>query len=381
VPTLGALVDASLVRRVGAGASPRFAMLETVREYALERLRGASSRAEHAGRHAMHFAALAERAEAEVLANDFEEIFRVLDEDRDNLRAALDWAAEADDVELEARLVVGLRWYWVIRGHLREGRAFAERAVADTIGADDAVRARVLAHAATFPFRQGDLARARELWEEALALYRGLDDADGISRCFAELGSVALAEGDLERATEIYVECCVLFEELGNRMRLGTAVANLAVIWSMRGDLDSAVEYGERAIAMQRECDRDGLAVSLHNVARTKLSLGRLDDARDLLGECIELATKLGYSEVIAHALAAAAELVLRDGRPETSARLLGGSEALFEEIGAQMQGDEEEARARTLADLRELLGDERLHELLDEGRVADLAVLTRDAV
>jgi tetratricopeptide (TPR) repeat protein len=329
----------------------------------------------------LHFVALAERASQKSLANeDYEESFRALDAERDNLRAAIDWSSHARELELEARFIVGLRQFWIVRGHLREARAFAERAVADTTDADDSLRALVLAHAGVFPFRQGDLARARELWEEALALYRALDDADGVTRCFAELGGVALAEGDLERATEVYVECCELFEQLGNPVRLGTAVSNLAVISSMRGDLDGAVEYGERAIEIARECDRDGLAVSLHNLARTRLALGQLDEARDLLGECVELATAIGYNEVIAHALAAAAELALRAGRLETAARLLGGSEALFDEIGAQMQGDEEEARARTLAELRESLGDDRLDELLDEGRVTDLAELTREA-
>ncbi|HZT44598.1 MAG TPA: BTAD domain-containing putative transcriptional regulator [Gaiellaceae bacterium] len=364
---LGELVDENLVRRVAG----RFTMLETIREYAAARLDPEARR-----RHAEYFLALAE-GEAEVLwaGTVTGEALARLDAEHDNFRAALAWAASAGEVVLEVRLAAALSRYWMLRGELSEGRRVFEGAIERSRDAETAVRALALTHGGLFPYRQGDAARAKELWTEALELYRRLDDPEA-GRVLAELGSVATSEGDLERAVQIYEQAADHFRAHAQPARLGIVLSNLGALANMRGDFDPAARYQEEAIALQREIDdRDALSISLYNLARTELKRGRVEAARELLREALELATDLGYKEVIAHCLQGAAELAAQRD-PEWAVRACGASLALFEEIGVSLAGDEEEDNRDLRRRLVAELGEDRFDELLEEGRDA-----SRDAI
>ena len=115
-----------------------------------------------------------------------------------------------------------------------------------------ALRAAARAHGGAIVFRLGDLETARLWWEEALALYRDLGDVDGISRCIAELGGVAMASGQLDEAAARYLESAAIFEEVGNDVRLAVALSNLGGIEGLRGNHEEAAAYTERALALQR---------------------------------------------------------------------------------------------------------------------------------
>ena len=380
---LAALVDNNLLRRTTADTA-RFAMLETIREYATEQLTERGESQLYARRHAEHFLAVAEAANALIVAADagHEAGYDTLTADRDNLMAGLAYAVDTHDVELEARLVLALRWFWLVRGFAREGGVAFEGAVARTHDADDRLRASVLAGAGTFPYRRGDLPRARQLWEEALALYRALEDRDGIARCIAELGGVATHEGDLEAATAAYLESLPLFEELGQGLRASIALGNLAAIAELGGEHETAAEYGERAVTEQRSLgDLDGLAVSLHNLARVRFSLGERADALKLLDEALTLGERLDYRELIAYALETSAELALDAGQAERAALLLGASTEQFDLIGVEMSGTEREGYDRTLAALTESLGAEQVAALVANGRELDVPDAIREAL
>jgi predicted ATPase/DNA-binding SARP family transcriptional activator len=380
---VAALVDANLLRRLGdRGASTRYAMLETIRAYGLERLRAAGDEEEVARRHAEYFLATAEDAGERLSGAGYDDALATLDAEYDNLRTALVWASSSGAVEIEARLVAALRVYWSIRGHLREAHGFFQHAVDASAHADDSVRAHVRANGGAIAYRLGDVETARTWWEEALELYRRLDDADGSSRCIAELGGVAIVEGDLDRAVQLYLESSRLFEELGQRVRLAIAFSNLGAIESMRGDYEPSLRYAEHALELQRELgDADGTAVTLQNLARTRLTIGDMDEAAALLGECLELAGRLGYKEVLAYGLATAGELAHADGDSERSARLLGAGAALFDAIGVEMQGEEREGYERTTDALRSAIGGARLDELLAAGAALPVEDALREAV
>jgi tetratricopeptide (TPR) repeat protein len=278
--------------------------------------------------------------------------------------------------------VLALRWFWMVRGFANEGWSSFERAIADTAGRHDTLRADVLANGAMFPYRQGRLAQARALWEEALELYRAIGDVAGIGRCVAELGGVATAEGDLEAAAAAYRESVALFEQIGNRQRAAVALANLAAIAELAGDHETSSAYGERAVAEQRALgDLDGLAISLHNLARARFKLGATADARELLREAMTLAERLGYREVIAYALETSAETAFADGDLERSACLLGASEELFAAIGVELRGGEREGFDATLMSLEEALGAEPVAALVERGRTLELADAIRLAL
>ena len=352
--TTASLVDKSLVRPLRRPTGePRFALLETIREYAAELLDASPEGDALRRRHCEYFLAQVEAAAELFIANadPGDAFLGLLDEEHENVRAALSWAAEADELELEVRLAAATRWFWVIRGQLREGRRIFDDVMSRTVGAPKELRALALVHGATFPYRQGDAARAAELWNKALELYRELGDSEGIARTTAELGAIAVAKSDFERGAAMYEESVRLFREQGKTNRLATALANLGAIANMRGDRATAVRYLTEAIALSREIgDDDGLAVSLHNIGRSEVALGRVDEGRASLQESLALARRLGYREVIAYCLGGFAELAVVDNDAEWAATMLGASEHLFGQIGAALDPEEAESQQKIAA-------------------------------
>ena len=367
--SLSALVDESLVRRVGPRDSePRFAMLETIREYASELLEQSSEVAAVRRRHAEHVRARAEEASQASLHGD-ESAFARFDEIHDNLRAAISWCAATGDIDLEVRLLSNVWHFLSVRGHLREGRALFEDAIERSAGAAPEIRALARVNGAVFPFRQGDNERARELWEEALPLFRVLGDQNEVGKCIGSLGNVAMSEGDLDRAVELYEEAAELSRQVGNTLRLGVILGNLGMLAAMQGDHETSARYATEAATIQREVgDKDGLAVTLHNLGRARLTLGQPDDARDALTESLGLAIGLGYREVIAYCLGGMAELALLVHDEERAAELLGASKNLFSEIGAAVDREESETQERLQNELYAALGRDRTDELCARG-------------
>ena len=374
VTRLAALVENSLLRRVGAPDAPRFVLLETIRAYALERLRAAGEEDELRRRHAAHFLALAERVGPTLRDYPTPEAAAEIEREHENLLAALAWASESGEVETEVRLAIALRPYWGLRGDLAEARRIFELAIAHSAGADPALHAGALVHGAVFAYRGGDLTAALREWEAALALFRELGDEEEVARCTGELGAVAMAEGDLDRAEELWREAAAAFAAQGKLAREGMVLGNLAAVVADRGDRAGAVAEGERALELQRQVgDHEGVGVSLHNLSQWHLALGDVGKSRALAVEALELGARLGFRELLAYALGTVAELALRDGQLERSARLLAASDALFRATGVARAGEELGGYERALAELGERLGEKRLRELTEVG--AELGV------
>ena len=358
---LGALVEHSLVRRRGA----RLRLLETIREYAHERLVDAGEEQTFRNRHAELYLSIATRF---VEGPVDEAAIAELDAEHDNLRAALDWAAMSGLVEIEVQLAAASRQYWFVRGYLSEGRRFLRRA-ADHAGGKPELHAPALVHAAAFAHRQGAVDVARAEAQQALEIYRAIGDRSGAAWATAELGTVAFSDGDLDLAAQLYRRSVEVFAAEGNRYRHAMALANLAEIARMQGDLEAAARNTETAIAIQQELgELDALAISLHNLARVRRDLGELVDAERLLAESLDLGCRVGYPEVIAYGLETAAEFALLRGEAELAARLLAASAEAFAAVGAQIQGEEREAFERTAAELRRELGDERYERHWSDG-------------
>jgi tetratricopeptide (TPR) repeat protein len=267
------------------------------------------------------------------------------------------------------RLAVAARWYWVLKGHLAEGRRFFDGVVARSVDAPRELRALALVHGAIFPFRQGENELAAGLLQESLGLYRELGDEEGIARAIAELGGVAIAQQDLDRAAALYDEAVPLFRSQGRLSRVAASLGNLGTIAHMRGDLETAVRYYAEAIEASSEAaDEDGAAVNLHNLARSELALGRAHEGLAALRESLAIARRLGYREVIAYCFGGLAELAMLEQDATRAAAMLGASDGLFADIGAVPSPDEAQTQERVAAYVVDALGLQRADALRAEG-------------
>jgi predicted ATPase/DNA-binding SARP family transcriptional activator len=366
VDELAALVDQSLVRRLAGG---RLALLETIREYALELLAASGEEGEQRRRHAAHLLGLAEAADAVTFGGDQAEWWARLDLAHDDLRAALSWAAEAGESEQELRLGAALWSFWNGRGHWREGRRRLEAALARGEDAAPGTRARAAAAAGALAYRQGDLATAEARYEEAHVGFLDVGDRLGEGRMLGEFGNLAVARGEYELALGRYEEARALFRELGLDSRVGKVTANMGAVANIRRDFARGSELLREALELQRAAaDHDGAAISLHNLARAELQLGRRREAARLLAEGLEAARELGYRELIAYSLEGIAEVGAAGSDPEPAARLAGAGSALLDELGVALGPDDAASHEAALAALRRSLGQEGLDAALERG-------------
>jgi predicted ATPase/DNA-binding SARP family transcriptional activator len=378
--TVARLVEHGLVRSLDDQGVRRLVLLETIREYASERLRASGEEDEVRRLHAHWFRAFSERLEPDLAGADVEGALAEYDREYQNLRGALDWAADAGDVETEVRIAVGLRLYWAVRGSFAEGRRLFERVIANSVG-KPSLHVEALSHGAAFAFRRGDLETARAEWTQALDLCRRLGNGEEAARCIAELGGVALAEGNLDEAERHYRAAAAAFAAQGRTVREAVSRGNLASIAAERGDWRNAETIGKQVVELQRSIgDSDGLTVSLYNLARVKLALGSDADARALVDEALEGALQLGYREVIGYALGLLAELALADREHELTARLLGRSDAIFSELSIVRYGEDAVAYERVATELARQLGAERLTDLRLAGAATELEHIVHGA-
>ncbi|MBA3329545.1 MAG: tetratricopeptide repeat protein, partial [Actinobacteria bacterium] len=244
LPALAALLDSSLVGHEADPGEPRYRMLETVREYALERLDADTEAAQVRDRHARAFVALAEQAESELVGPEQALWHERLEQEHGNMRAALGWLQESDQVELELRLAAALGRFWYVRGHLSEGRRRLEDALGHAGGAAvPELRAKALRTASAIAVIQGDYASARALAEQGLELYRLLGDRLGSVRSLSNLGAILLAEGRAEDAVVALDESVALARDLPERRIAALALNNRGDAALTQGDYDAATTF------------------------------------------------------------------------------------------------------------------------------------------
>ena len=216
---IASFVDKSLVRREEAAeAEPRFGMLETIREYARERLAESDDAVRIGGAHARYFAELARRAEPHLLGAGHAMWLDLLDAERDNLRAALRWAADNGDLGLAMAMGGSLWRFWQQRAHLAEGRDQLEPLLArpDAAG-PTAARAAALTGVGGVAYWQGDFDRAASAYAEAMALYRGLDDPAGLADAYYNVGFVEMITHRTEAAQRLLEASLGIYDQIGER--------------------------------------------------------------------------------------------------------------------------------------------------------------------
>ncbi|HET9224106.1 MAG TPA: tetratricopeptide repeat protein, partial [Roseiflexaceae bacterium] len=302
---LEALLDQSLVRQeTGPDAEPRFVLLETIREYALDRLAADGGLRDARRRHAAYYAALARAAAPQLRGAGQERWLQRLHADYHNLRSALEWLAD-DDPAAGLRCAADLCQFWHMRSLLGEGRDWLARLLARCeLDVCRAARAQALCAAGFLAYQQGDHPQAEQLSAESLALHRALGDRQGAAAALMNLGSVAFCQADYARAIAIYDEALALCRTLGDMGGVAHALRNLALIAKDQGDFDRATLLLEESLAIYRQTgDSYGVARALFNLSTVVYWQGDYPRSGALAEQAAAICRDLGDQMVLAYAL------------------------------------------------------------------------------
>jgi predicted ATPase/class 3 adenylate cyclase len=368
---LTSLVEKSLVLYEERGGEGRYRLLETVRQYARDRLVEAGDVAALRGRHRDFFLGLAEEAEQHFLGPEEQAWFARLDVEHDNLRAVLDWCAEdALGVEPGLRLVGALGHFWTMRSYLREEKERSDRALARQ-GAErrTAGRAKALARAGLNALKRGDPA-TKSLIEESLALYRELDDKVGIALGLAMLGGLPDQQAVTRRAL-CEQSLAIMREHHSRPGHLAYALVFLARASRALGDHTAESALLEEVLALRPQLgEGDAIAQALHARALISLRQGESTEAQRYVKDALCIYHRLRFKQGVAWSVQHMANIALAEGQVERSARLLGVVQTLFEEYGTPI---DQGAFHRNAAPARAALGEERFAAAWDEGRAMSL--------
>jgi predicted ATPase/DNA-binding SARP family transcriptional activator len=383
---LSRLVDKSLVVVRERGAAARYGMLETVRAYALDRLRAETPEAEDVlrARHARFFLGLVEEDEPRFFGPKRAATLAQLAPDLDNLRAALAWATPAGPPEdgerrpeIALRLASGLWWAWFHRGDWTEGRAWLDRALdlpPGGAGEADPQRAKALCGAGWLAFAQGDHAAACRRLTESVALHRRLRDGRGLALAAGFLSQVLLARGDPAEARRLAGESVALARVGGGAWDQAIARTNLGNVERARGNDVAAGRLYEESIAAARAAgDRWLEAMGLRNLGIVAARTGKHGRGVALLRESLALSREAGERWFVTRGLEELAGLTARAGDPARAARLLGAAEALRATVGAPVIPCHRERYEEAVAAVRAALPAETLAACWADGRKLSL--------
>jgi predicted ATPase/DNA-binding winged helix-turn-helix (wHTH) protein len=409
---MASMVDKSLVQQLEqTRGESRFVMLETIREYALERLGASHEQAATKRAHAAYCLVLAEEVTEEQTGAEGAEWLERFDCEHDNFRAALEWLTDTGDAEWGMRLGAALFRFWEMREYLTEGRdALGKLLKLGGASAPTKARTRALFAAGVLAGEQGDylpaealiresldiagqlhdqqgaavslnalavIARdrgdvpgARSLFEQSLAQWRELGDPKAVARSLSNLANIVKLQGDNDRAHSLYAECLSIFRGLGD-------VAGVA--WSMnyqgdvardRGDSASAQTLYEQGLEIFRELgDRWGIAGTLADLGGLARAEGNYPKARSLYQESIKLFQELGHRRGIARLLECFACTAAAQLEAKSSLRLAGAATALRQNIGAPLTPAEQTKLEASLRPARQALSNTERETAWLEGR------------
>jgi non-specific serine/threonine protein kinase len=425
------LVIAELTAESGGG---RYRLLDSIRQYALEKLEQSGELEDVMRAHAEYFLALAEEAEPELIGPREREWFERLEEEIDNFRAALSWASEHGEAELGLRLAGSLMSFWSTEGHYGEGRGWIEGALTQDGPTSALARAKALGAASLLATRQGDHARAKEaaeeglrlskeagiedsqtpffpggnpaaffvnvmatvamdegnperaraLGEEALALAQQADAAQGIIFSLLILAIVATLREDYEQAERLYAEGLNLSRELDSAYWRFLYFENWGWTALLQGDPERATVLIEEAVELARERRRGFMGLlsrPLDNLGWAALLGGELGRAKAQFGENLMLSKVRGDKVTLLMSLEGLACIAGAEGETIRAARLFGAAEALMEGIGYRLVPQERAVLEPYRASVRSRLGEAAWEKAVAEGGATGLDQATAYAL
>lgn len=404
---LQSLLEQNLVRLAeGPDRAPRFTMLETIREYAGEKLAARGEAGTVRKRHAEYYTPI-----AEALYSNPEGLLKTVALEYGNLQAALRWAVEQPEPALALRLVDGLGWFCLRAGLWSEAQQWLQWVLAQPVGREHTlVRAGALVVQGQLFDRQGDASRAQALLEEGLALFRELrgdktsimyallslgvvlreqGNSGQASACFEELiaigrevgepgyvawgqlclAVVAVAREEAGQARALLAESLPQFEGEGNSAGIGWALNTLGHVEQLEGNYGRAVELQRESLRRLTDVQQEGAVWALESLGELALAQGELLEARAYFAEGLRLARELGFRHGVAWCLASLGSALVIDGQAERGAQLWGAAEALRETIHARPAPASRANYEQAVARARIQLSPSMLAKHLDAGR------------
>jgi len=377
---MASLVDKSLLQQVeDAGGEARYVMLETIREYGLEKLAASGEEAITRRAHAAYFLVLAEEGPAGAADADRGQQFDRFELEQDNFRAALGWATEGGETEWGMRLGAALFGFWETREHLAEASDWLKKLLSLKVAQEQSkLRARVLFAAGILAVEQGDFysadvnirkaleiarqlgdkqgiavalnalavhardrgeaAASRELFEESLAVWRELGDTRAEARALSNIANAAKAQGRYSEAMSLCKECQSIFDKLGDRTGMAWSLSSQGDVARAQGDVAAALSLYQQSLATFRELgDRWGIASALADLGGLALDEANYSTARSLFGESMSVFEELGHKRGIARLLESFARCAAAENQPERALRLAGAAAALRQVVGASL--------------------------------------------
>ncbi len=316
---LSSLVDKSLVQADAQSGATRFTLLETVREYGMERLAEGQELVAVQRAHATYFLARATAGTADRSNEARARWMAWVDAEHDNYRAALAWAQAQGEAETGLRLATALRQFWYTRGYLREGRAWLETMLAldGARAIPGSLKAEALGGAARLALRQGDIAAATTLATESLRHSRSTGDASGMAAALNLLGNAAFERNDYQEATVHYREALAHYRQLGDPRGMSAILGNLGRTARFQGDYAGAAHsYEESEVLSRQSGDRQGLASKLGNRGHMARDEGDPARALPLIAESLAIYEQAGERRGIGIALAQLAMIANDTGDP-----------------------------------------------------------------
>lgn len=423
---LARLVDKSLVVVDKQGGDTRYQMLETIREYAREKLLQSGEAERIQNQHLAFFTLLAESADEQLYTEQQVFLLNQLEREHDNLRAALSWSlSPKGNSRWGLRLACALAYFWEVRGYHQEGHEFLGAAFAQNPPDRTELHAKALEKIGFLKFMQGDYPAGRsfldasldvyrelgstsrrrlahtlrlrgylevevgeyetasELILQALDIMRELNDERGIMTCLSDLGACSLRAGEYARASEYLEEALLLSRGIDPRRRAMT-LSGLSELALRQANLDRALELEEESLVLRREIgDKWGIAVSLGNLAWIALKQGDLDRTDTLLEESIAIRRQVSDPGGIAWCLEKMAQVALlkallksarqRHENLQRAAHLFGAANALRKPGGSVIDLIDQPEHEAQLAVVREQLGAATFKIATEEGEAMTL--------
>jgi non-specific serine/threonine protein kinase len=373
IQALTSLVEKNLLlTREPPDTELRFAMLETIREYAADRLLARGEADSTRLRHASYYADLADQAGHEFRGLRNQYWFPRLRSEHQNLQAALDWSLRGTDPGFGLRMAASLLDHWRYNGFAAaEGRRWADLALDRSENAPAEVRADLLRAVGSLSYVLSDLDRAQETLQQAERLYHSVGDEQGAAWCKTELAVTRLQTQDqIQQGLELARESLATFRQLDDRPGTAYALNTLGELARLQGDHPAAKRYYEECLDLVKETgERNREAMQYENLGIIAYHEGEFELAKNLIKQGLTLFRQLGTGYGLATVLGSLAGPVAALGKPRRAARLLGAADTHLESIGVDQQPADQPEIRLFLESVRRALTEEEFQSAWQAGQ------------